>query len=67
MHPKANGKALGDCSLRDFRTLTSVVATLGGGVYLNFGSAVILPEVFLKAVSLARNLGNSVATDHGQS
>ena len=60
MHPKANGKALGDCSLRDFRTLTSVVATLGGGVYLNFGSAVILPEVFLKAVSLARNLGNSV-------
>ena len=60
MHPKADGKALGDCSLRDFRTLTSVVATLGGGVYLNFGSAVILPEVFLKAVSLARNLGNSV-------
>jgi hypothetical protein len=60
MHPKADGKALGDCSLRDFRTLTSVVATLGGGVYLNFGSAVILPEVFLKAVSLARNLGNSI-------
>ena len=60
MHPKADGKALGDCSLRDFRTLTSVVATLGGGVYLNFGSAVILPDVFLKAVSLARNLGNSI-------
>ena len=60
MHPKADGKALGECSLRDFRTLTSVVATLSGGVYLNFGSAVILPEVFLKAVSLARNLGNSV-------
>jgi deoxyhypusine synthase len=60
MHPKANGAALGDCSLRDFRTLTSVVATLGGGVYLNFGSAVVLPEVFLKAVSLARNLGNPV-------
>src|SRR6476646_833567 len=60
MHPKADGKALGDCSLRDFRTLTSVVATLGGGVYLNFGSAVILPEVFVKAVSLARNLGNAV-------
>ncbi|HEY6996756.1 MAG TPA: hypothetical protein VH851_02445 [Candidatus Binatia bacterium] len=60
MHPKADGKALGECSLRDFRTLTSVVATLAGGVYLNFGSAVILPEVFLKAVSLARNLGNSV-------
>ncbi|HEY1232795.1 MAG TPA: hypothetical protein VGH22_05400 [Candidatus Binatia bacterium] len=60
MHPKADGKALGDCSLRDFRTLTSVVATLGGGIYLNFGSAVILPEVFLKALSLARNLGNRV-------
>ncbi len=57
MHPMADGKALGDCSLRDFRTLTSVVSTLGGGVYLNFGSAVVLPEVFLKAVSLARNLG----------
>ena len=60
MHPKADGRALGDCSLRDFRTLTSVVATLGDGVYLNFGSAVVLPEVFLKAVSLARNLGNPV-------
>jgi len=58
MHPKADGKALGDCSLRDFRTLTSIVATLGGGIYLNFGSAVILPEVFLKAVSVARNLGH---------
>lgn len=62
MHPKADGRALGDCSLRDFRTLTSVVATLRNGVYLNFGSAVVLPEVFLKAVSLARNLGNPV--DH---
>jgi hypothetical protein len=62
MHPKADGKALGDCSLRDFHTLTSVVATLDGGVYLNFGSAVILPEVFLKAVSLARNLGHPVAS-----
>jgi len=60
MHPKADGKALGDCSLRDFRTLTSVVATLGSGIYLNFGSAVILPEVFLKALSLARNLGHRV-------
>jgi deoxyhypusine synthase len=60
MHPKADGQALGDCSFRDFRTLTSIVATLDGGVYLNFGSAVVLPEVFLKAVSLARNLGNPV-------
>jgi len=60
MHPRADGKALGDCSLRDFRTLASVVATLDRGVYLNFGSAVVLPEVFLKAVSLARNLGHPV-------
>ena len=60
MHPKADGKALGDCSLRDFHTFASVVATLGGGVYLNFGSAVVLPEVFLKALSLARNLGHPV-------
>lgn len=60
MHPKADGRALGECSLRDFRTLTSVVATLDGGIYLNFGSAVVLPEVFLKALSLARNLGKKV-------
>lgn len=60
MHPKADGRAIGDGSLRDFRTLTSVVATLGNGIYLNFGSAVVLPEVFLKAVSLARNLGHPV-------
>jgi deoxyhypusine synthase len=60
MHPKADGKALGDGSLRDFRTLTSVVATLDRGIYLNFGSAVVLPEVFLKAVSLARNLGRPI-------
>jgi hypothetical protein len=60
MHPKADGKALGDGSLRDFRTLTSVVANLAGGVYLNLGSAVVLPEVFLKTVSLARNLGYPV-------
>jgi hypothetical protein len=60
MHPRADGEALGAGSLRDFRTLVSVVATLGNGVYLNFGSAVILPEVFLKAVSLARNLGYPV-------
>ena len=60
MHPKVDGQALGAGSLLDFRTLTSVVATLDSGIYLNFGSAVILPEVFLKAVSLARNLGHPV-------
>ena len=60
MHPSADGKALGEGSLKDFRTLASVVATLQDGVFLNFGSAVILPEVFLKALSLARNLGHPV-------
>jgi hypothetical protein len=58
MHPKADGAALGAASLRDFRTFTDIVADLtDGGVYLNFGSAVLLPEVFLKALSVARNLG----------
>ncbi|GAC1441847.1 MAG: hypothetical protein NVS2B8_17780 [Vulcanimicrobiaceae bacterium] len=57
-HPQADGAALGEASLIDFRTLCSVVAAvLDGGVYLNFGSAVLLPEAFLKAVSVARNLG----------
>ena len=60
MHPSVDGMALGEGSLKDFRTLTSVVATLREGIYLNFGSAVVLPEVFLKAVSLARNLGHPV-------
>jgi hypothetical protein len=57
MHPNASGAATGDTSLRDFRYLASVVARLDGGVYLNCGSAVILPEVFLKAVALVRNQG----------
>ena len=57
MHASADGAALGATSHRDFETLAGLVATLQGGVYYNVGSAVILPEVFLKAVSLARNLG----------
>jgi len=61
MHPAASGAALGEASLRDFRYLTSCVARLGGGVYLNCGSAVVLPEVFLKAVALARNQGADLA------
>ena len=61
MHPAASGSALGEASLRDFRYLTSCVARLGGGVYLNCGSAVVLPEVFLKAVALARNHGAHLA------
>ena len=57
MHPAASGAALGEGSLRDFRYFVSNVARLAGGVYLNCGSAVVLPEVFLKAVALARNRG----------
>jgi deoxyhypusine synthase len=60
MHPSADGAALGATSYRDFETLTSLVAALEGGVLFNIGSAVILPEVFLKALALARNLGYRV-------
>jgi len=61
MHPAASGAALGEGSLRDFRYFVSSVARLEGGVYLNCGSAVVLPEVFLKAVALARNQGHALA------
>jgi hypothetical protein len=57
MHPSASGSALGEGSLRDFRYFVSSVARLERGVFLNCGSAVVLPEVFLKAVALARNQG----------
>lgn len=60
MHPQADGGSIGEGSLRDFRLFTSVVADLEGGVYINLGSAVILPEVFLKALTTARNLGHRV-------
>ena len=60
-HPEADGAVIGAASFTDFRLLTSVVADLGdGGVFLNVGSAVILPEVFLKALSIAQNLGHHV-------
>jgi hypothetical protein len=58
MHPLASGAALGEGSLRDFRYFTSAVTRLRQGVYINCGSAVVLPEVFLKAVALARNHGH---------
>lgn len=61
MHPTASGAALGEGSLRDFRYFVSNVARLERGVYLNCGSAVVLPEVFLKAVALARNQGIALA------
>ena len=57
MHPHASGAALGEGSLRDFRYFVSHVGRLNRGVYLNCGSAVVLPEVFLKAVALVRNAG----------
>jgi hypothetical protein len=57
MHPAASGAAFGEGSLRDFRHFVANVARLERGVYLNCGSAVVLPEVFLKAVALARNRG----------
>lgn len=57
MHPAADGAALGALSFYDFRLLTAVVKDLEGGVYINAGSAVILPEVFLKALTIARNGG----------
>lgn len=61
MHKDASGAAIGEGSLRDFRYFVSSVARLENGVYLNCGSAVVLPEVFLKAVALARNQGHSLA------
>jgi len=57
MHARASGAAIGDTSLRDFRYFTANVSRLAGGVYLNCGSAVVLPEVFLKAVAIVRNHG----------
>lgn len=71
VHPEADGAAIGAASMADFRILCSVVAQLGaaddaeaGGVWLNVGSAVVMPEVFLKAVSVARNLGHRLAGVH---
>jgi hypothetical protein len=61
MHPAASGRALGEGSLRDFRYFVANVARLEEGVYLNCGSAVVLPEVFLKAVALSRNRGIPLA------
>jgi deoxyhypusine synthase len=60
MHPHVSGAALGEASLIDFRKLCSVVAGLGRGVWMNLGSAVIMPEVFVKAVSVANNFGHDL-------
>ena len=61
-HPTADGAVLGESTYLDFQKFASVVAQLEGGVLINIGSAVILPEVFLKALTIARNLGHTV--DH---
>jgi len=61
-HPAVDAAAIGSASHRDFRLFCSYVAALHeGGVYLNVGSAVVMPEVFLKAVSAVRNLGHPLA------
>ena len=61
MHPRVSGEALGATSLKDFFLLAALVREMnGGGVFLNIGSAVVLPEVFLKAVSLVRNQGRAL-------
>ena len=60
-HPSCDGAALGETTHRDFRLMCSLVRELnGGGVYINYGSAVMLPEIFLKAVTVVRNLGHEL-------
>lgn len=61
MHPEADGALIGKGSMLDFRLLAAVISDLEGGVYINLGSAVVMPEVFLKALNIARNLGNTVS------
>ncbi|MHC4268158.1 MAG: GSU2086 family protein [Planctomycetota bacterium] len=60
MHPNVSGSDIGESSHIDFKILCSVVSRLEGGVWLNIGSAVIMPEVFLKAITVARNLGKNI-------
>jgi deoxyhypusine synthase len=60
MHPDADGAAIGAATMADFQRLAAVVAELSHGVVINLGSAVVMPEVFLKAMNLARNLGRKV-------
>jgi hypothetical protein len=60
-HPSFDGAATGDATHRDFRILSAALRDLSGGVVMNIGSAVVLPEVFLKALSVARNLGHEAS------
>jgi hypothetical protein len=61
MHPDADGAAIGAATMADFHRLAAVVSALSRGVVMNLGSAVVMPEVFLKALNLARNLGRRVS------
>ena len=61
LHPSVSPEALGATTHRDFRLFAALVSDLNDGVFINLGSAVIIPEVFLKAITLARNLGHKVA------
>ena len=60
MHPQVSGAALGEASMLDFRILCSVVSRLAHGIWLNIGSAVVMPEVFLKVVAVVRNFGHDL-------
>jgi hypothetical protein len=60
MHPAADGAAIGAATMADFHRLAATVAELSRGVVINLGSAVLMPEVFMKALNLARNLGRKV-------
>lgn len=60
MHPHVSGAAMGEATMIDFRLLCSVLSQMAGGVWMNLGSAVIMPEVFLKAVSVVRNFAHSL-------
>jgi len=60
IHPSMDGALLGEMSFRDFRTFCSLVASLKEGAFINLGSAVVMPEVFLKALTLAKNMGQDL-------
>jgi hypothetical protein len=60
-HPSADGAAIGAATFTDFRKLVTIVSSLSGGVWINLGSAVHLPEVFMKALSIAENLGHDLS------
>ncbi|MBC8316989.1 MAG: hypothetical protein H8E41_03725 [Desulfobulbaceae bacterium] len=62
IHPSADGAAIGQTTYQDFKIFCGIVSELEGGAYLNIGSAVLLPEIFLKALTAVRNLGHTVNT-----